>query len=232
MDSWCLVRATAWCAQDFNGFVMFSSPCVLVQCVFQEPSLVVSQDGTPTCLGKDSGLAEVSGDVFPESGNGTSTQCGTAGAQDLATLGTGAVVTGGTQCTAEPGSSLRSALGEGFHSIPQIIPVRANLDSVKALMKGDCYKGRGCRQRGLLRSRFANTYKVAQFGREQAIWLFSRDLETDVQLRSSLCILSGLRRICHCTERQSCHADKLIAAHMEDCPAAFDRHEWEPPLIQ
>ena len=53
--------------------------------------------------------------------------------------------------------------------------------------------------------------------------MYSHDLETDAQLRSSLWILSGLRLICHCAERQSCHADILTAANGKDLPAAFDR---------
>ena len=40
---------------------------------------------------------------------------------------------------------LRSALVEELSSTPQIIPVRGNLDTIRALMKGDCYMGRGCR---------------------------------------------------------------------------------------
>ena len=40
-------------------------------------------------------------------------------------------------------------------------------------MKGDLYIGRGCRQRGLSCSQFANPYKVAKFGRSRAIELFS-----------------------------------------------------------
>ena len=104
------------------------------------------------------------------------------------------------------------------------------LKSVKSLMKGDCHAGCGCRQRGLQRGRFANPCKVGHYGRELAITLYSHDMETDVQLRSSLWVLSRLRLICHCAERQ-CHADKLMAAYAKDFPAAFDRSDMKasPP---
>ena len=65
---------------------------------------------------------------------------------------------------------------------------------------------------GLLRSRFAILLKVAQRGRELAISRLAQNLETDVQLRSVLWELSLLRQVCHCTERQRCHADELIIA--------------------
>ena len=153
-----------------------------------------------------------------------------------------------TQCVLEcpPGSSkvssfsvrpdltLLSALGEDFDSTPQIVPVRANLDMVRKLMKGDCYVGRGSRQRGLEKSRFANPYKVASYGRESAVALFRQDMETDQKLRSSLWTLSGLRLICHCSDHQSCHADCLIEAYEKDFPGAFNRSDLggSPPSSQ
>ena len=48
--------------------------------------------------------------------------------------------------SAKPDLTLFSSLGEDFFSTPQIVPVRANLDMVKTLMKGDCHVGRGSRQ--------------------------------------------------------------------------------------
>ena len=80
----------------------------------------------------------------------------------------------------------------------------------------------------------ADKRAVAQFGREHAIALFSRDLESDPQLRSSLWVLSGLRLVCHCTERQACHADSLMAAYAELFPTAFDRSDLgaSPPSSQ
>ena len=130
--------------------------------------------------------------------------------------------------------SLRSALGEDLSSTPQIILARENLDTIWALMKGDCYTGRGCRQRGLKRSRFANPFKVAEFGREQAITLFSKYLEDDVQLRSVLWTLSGLHLICHCGEHHACHGDSLVAAFQATFPTAYDRsdHAGNPPSSQ
>ena len=161
-----------------------------------------------------------------------STMGGTAGTQKLDTAISAVAVgpdildeTLGMREDTNHDLSLRSALDEDFASTPQIIPVRGNLDSVRALMKGDCHTGCGCRQCGLTRSKFANPYKVAQFGREQAIALSARHLETEPQLKSSLWTLSGLRLVCHCGKRQACHADSLIAEYKEVFPTAYDRNE-------
>ena len=43
-----------------------------------------------------------------------------------------------------------SVLGEDFDHTPMVIPIRAHLDSVKRLLKGDVYIGRGSRQRAPL----------------------------------------------------------------------------------
>ena len=94
--------------------------------------------------------------------------------------------------------------------------MRGHLDSVKRFMKGDYYIGRGCRQRSLGCSLFANPSKVAEYGRDRAIELFAKHLDDDVSLRSSIWILSGLRLLCHCGRLQSCHADVLITAFAHD----------------
>ena len=112
--------------------------------------------------------------------------------------------------------SLRSVLGEEFIAASQIIPVRANLGSVKALMR-DCYIGRGCRQRGLTRSRFANPVKVAEFGRSQAIALYGE----------VPCVIRPARRA-------PSHADSLISAYRDAFTKAYDRngHAGNPPSSQ
>ena len=46
-----------------------------------------------------------------------------------------------------------SALDEGFEATPIVVPVRGHLDSIKRLVKGDRYIGRGSRQRSLGKSR-------------------------------------------------------------------------------
>ena len=114
---------------------------------------------------------------------------GTVGHRDVVTQCAGSM--SGTEAKGEASDgrsktnqeqSLLSALGTTL----QIVPVRDNLDSIRSLMKGDCYKERGCRRRETTRSRFANPLKVAEFGREQAITLFTKYLEDDVQPRSAL----------------------------------------------
>ena len=42
-----------------------------------------------------------------------------------------------------------SALGECFGRAPLVVPVRGHLDSIKRLLRGDVYIGRGSRQRSL-----------------------------------------------------------------------------------
>ena len=131
-----------------------------------------------------------------------------------------------------PDDKLVSVLGRRFQNTPSILPVRGHLDAIKCLMKGDLYIGRGCRQRGLSCSQFANPYKVAKFGRSRAIELFSTFLQDNAQLRSALWTLSGLRLVCHCGPQQPCHADVLISAYSHSFPGAFDRddpHSGVPP---
>ena len=44
---------------------------------------------------------------------------------------------------------------------PIVLPVRGHLDSIKQLMLGDLYIGRGPRQRGLKKSLWCNPFKVS-----------------------------------------------------------------------
>ena len=64
-----------------------------------------------------------------------------------------------------------SALGESFDQTPLVVPVRGHLDSIKRLLKGDVYIGRGSRQRSLPKSRYCNTFKGVTG------WEVSRDFE-------------------------------------------------------
>ena len=75
-----------------------------------------------------------------------------------------------------------SALGESFDQTPLVVPVRGHLDSIKRLLKGDVYIGRGSRQRSLLKSRYCNTFKVSQVGRSVAISSFREALRADPAL--------------------------------------------------
>ena len=51
-----------------------------------------------------------------------------------------------------------SALGESFGQTPLVVPVRGHMDSIKRLLRGDVYIGRGSRQRSLPKSRYCNTF--------------------------------------------------------------------------
>ena len=160
---------------------------------------------------------------FAQSGLDGTTSWGAAHpGYDVASIGgTGAVVGGvqadgvgasGSCLAVAPDDKLVSVLGTSFKNTPSILPVRGHLDSIKCLMKGDLYIGRGCRQRGVSCSQFANPYKVPKFGRSRSIELFSTFLQDNAQLRSALWTFSGLRLVCHCGPQQPCHADILISA--------------------
>ena len=78
------------------------------------------------------------------------------------------------------------------------------------MMIGDCYVGRGSRQRYLGKSLYCNKYKVSEYGRERAISQFAHKLKGD---------------------SQSCHADETIKMFCHAYPADSDREnpDGEPP---
>ena len=106
---------------------------------------------------------------------------------------------------------------------PPILPVRGCLECVRKLMRGDRYIGRGAKQRNLEASPFGNPYKVAVFGRSEAIRRYELLLRKDVHLRSLLPELSGTRLVCHCRLEQPCHADSIISVYRDMFPEAYDR---------
>ena len=105
------------------------------------------------------------------------------------------------------------------------VPVRGHLDSIKRLLRGDVYIGRGSRQRSLPKSRFCNTFKVSQVGRSLAISSFREALLSDHVLLNSLWTLSGTRLVCHCRATEDCHGDVLIEESKKLFPTAHDRNQ-------
>ena len=136
--------------------------------------------------------------------------------------------------TPKSASAPRSVLGETFDSTPMVLPIREHLDVVKRLVLGDYFFGRGSRQRGLGRSTFCNDFKVAVYGRQEAINRFAYKLSTDAELRGRLWTLSGLRLLCHCTAGQACHGDVIISEFAAQFPGSYDRKDPEsgPPSSQ
>ena len=67
------------------------------------------------------------------------------------------------------GTSDVSVLGDGFGHTPLVVPIRGHLDSIKRLLKGDVYLGRGSRQRSLPKSRYCIQGLTG--------WTIGRDLE-------------------------------------------------------
>ena len=118
----------------------------------------------------------------------------------------------------------RSVAGTTFQDTPWILPTRGYLEDVKALMVGDIYIGRGCRQRGLGPSRYGNPFKLSSHSREEAIRLFALKLREDEDLLNCLWTLSGARLLCHCRPSQACHGDAIIAQFRTLYPSSFDRN--------
>ena len=118
-----------------------------------------------------------------------------------------------------------SVLGESFAHTPLVVPVRGHLDSIKRLLRGDVYIGRGSRQRSLPKSRYCNTFKVSQVGRSVAISSFREALRADLVLLNSLWTLSGTRLVCHCRATEDCHGDVLIEEFRKLYPTAHDRNQ-------
>ena len=136
-------------------------------------------------------------------------------------LATGTYNTASTEIDCH--SSDVSALGENSEATPMVLPIRGCLDSVKRLLKGDLYIGRGSRQRSLSKSRYCNTFKVSEVGREMAIDKFRETLLQDRALHRSLWTLSGRRLLCHCRLHEKCHGDVLIQEFSNSYPHAYDR---------
>ena len=123
-----------------------------------------------------------------------------------------------------------SVLGEDFDHTPMVIPIRAHLDSVKRLLKGDVHIGRGSRQRDLPKSRYCNNYKVSEVGPDAAIAGFRDAFLQDKILYASLWTLSGTRLVCLCRANENCHGDVLIEEFRSSFPTAHDRtNQLGPP---
>ena len=104
-------------------------------------------------------------------------------------------------------------------------PIRGFLDSIKAMMKGEVYIGRGCRQRGLRRSPYCNNYKVSNYGRRAAVELFEKHLLSSPKLLEELWTLSGCRLACRCRPEQDCHGDVIIRQFRLRHPSAHDHND-------
>ena len=74
------------------------------------------------------------------------------------------------------------------------------------------YVGRGCPDRGIPPSPWANPYRVRELGRAEAVRRYGELLGRSPQLLSRLRSLSGKTLVCHCRPDEPCHADQIIAA--------------------
>ena len=104
-----------------------------------------------------------------------------------------------------------------------ILPIRAHVDEVKSLKRCDVYIGRGCKERLLMPSFWANSYKVACYGRTRCLALHKREIEEDPQYERRIHELTEKRLLCHCRMNQSCHGDNLIQLYLRVYPDAYDR---------
>ena len=60
-----------------------------------------------------------------------------------------------------------------------ILTVRTHLDEVQLLNRGDVYVVRGCKERSLKPSFWANRYKVARHGRKRCLALYKQEVQDD-----------------------------------------------------
>ena len=117
---------------------------------------------------------------------------------------------------------------------PIVLPICGHLDSIKQLMLGDIYVGRGSRQRNLKKSLWCNPFKVSEHGRALAVSKCEHHLRTDQDLNEALWQLSGARLVYHCRPGEECHADIIRTVFKEQFPDAHDRDEVsaKPPSAQ
>ena len=99
----------------------------------------------------------------------------------------------------------RSVLAETQCDTPMVVPTRGFFEDIRRATIGDCYVGRGSRQRYFCKSLYCNNYAVSEYGRERAISQFAQKLKGGSELRARLRTLSGLRLVCPCKLSQSCH---------------------------
>ena len=76
-------------------------------------------------------------------------------------------------------------LGETFDQTPLIVPIRGHLDSIKRLLKGDIYIGRGSRQRSLPKSRYCNTFKCVTGWEVSCDFEFSASVCSPIRLSTT-----------------------------------------------
>ena len=131
----------------------------------------------------------------------------------------------GLPCSRSHGNTVPSvsSLVASTRSPPLVVPTRADLETVKRMMKGDTYIGRGCKQRRLPRSVFGNPYKLCKHSRLQAVAKYRELLDDSLELSGQLINLSCRRLLCHCKRFQQCHGDAIIAKFVELYPGAYDR---------
>ena len=110
--------------------------------------------------------------------------------------------------------------------MPIVLPIRGHLDSIKQLMLGDLFIGRGLRQRGLKKSLWCNPFKVSEHGRALAESKFEHHSRTDQDLNEALWQLSGARLVWNCRPGESCHADIIRTVFSERFPDVYDRDSF------
>ena len=136
---------------------------------------------------------------------------------------------GSVHGSAEQTVACRSILGDALESTPLVLPIRGYLEDIKAMMKGDVYIGRGCRQRGLKRSPFCNNCKKLRATADRLPSnCFEKHLLSSSQLLERLWTLSGCRFVCHCRPEQQCHGDVIIRQFKSSYPN--DRDDPYPRL--
>ena len=117
--------------------------------------------------------------------------------------------------------SKRSACATLQSETPAVVPICGHLDSIRSLMLGDVYIGRGARERDLPKSIWGNPFKSRSMDGAMGIDEYAKTLVADGGLHARIWTLSGCGLVCHCTPNQACHADSLIELYRAMFPSAF-----------
>ena len=88
--------------------------------------------------------------------------------------------------------SKRSACGTLQSETLAVVPICGHLDSIRSLMLGDVYIGRGARERDLPKSIWGNPFKVAKYERRMGIDEYAKTLVADGGLHTRIWTLSRL----------------------------------------
>ena len=117
------------------------------------------------------------------------------------------------------GNTDLSALGENFEHTPLVVLVRGHLDSIKRLLRGDVYIGRGLGSGQFLRAAAATRSKQSRSR------VFAKHYALIQPSATHFGLPSGTRLVCDCRATEDCHGDVLIEEFRRLYPGAHYRNQ-------